>query len=254
MTAQGPLPRALCFFGGAFPRSALYTCGLTERPPAGGGARPAKAGEGGRSLAPRMDQSMALHLDSDRPMKLLHWAYFYKARILEMLKRHDEAIGAFRDALAADPQFGLAASCQGHLHASLGQPALAVRSFLEALRIAPNDAVAWFNLGFVYQQQKQHADAIAAFQNAVRLKPDIDRAWFGMGLSHAALGRHDEAAKALEKAASLQPMNPHAWYSLGMAYHTLRNQDKVRQIIEQLSRFDPKMTQRLMQDTGTKAS
>ena len=75
-----------------------------------------------------------------------------------------------------------------------------------------------------------------------------------MGLSQAALGRHDEAAKALEKAASLQPMNPHAWYSLGMAYHTLRNQDKVRQIIEQLSRFDPKMTQRLMQDTGTKAS
>ena len=109
-------------------------------------------------------------------MKLLHWAYFYKARILEMFKQHDGAVGAFRDALAANPQFGLAASCLGHLHASIGQPALAGRNFLVALQIDPNDAVAWFNLGFVYQQQRQQEYAIAAFPNAVRRRPDIDGA------------------------------------------------------------------------------
>ena len=188
-------------------------------------------------------------------MKLLHWAYFYKARILVIVKQNSAAIGAFEAALAANPNFGLAAGCLGHLYAAMGQPGRAERCFLDALRIDPDDAISWFNLGFVQQQQQQqHEKAISAFQNAVRLKPLIDRAWFGMGIAFAALGRHAEAAKALEEAAALQPMNPHAWYNLGMAYHTLENQQKVRQIIDHLNGFDPKMKQRLMQDTGTRGA
>ena len=45
-------------------------------------------------------------------------------------------------------------------------------------------------------------------------------------------------------------MNPHAWYQLGMAYHTLRNPEKVNEVVMHLLRFDPKMTRRLILDTG----
>ena len=64
------------------------------------------------------------------------------------------------------------------------------------------------------------------------------------------MGRHEEAAQALEQAANLQPMNPHAWYALGMAHHTLGDAAKVKYVALHLVRFDPRMTRRLIQDSG----
>ena len=68
--------------------------------------------------------------------------------------------------------------------------------------------------------------------------------------AHAQLGQHREAAEALEQAAKLQPMNPHAWYQLGMALHTLGNTARFEQAVMHLLRFDPKMTRRLIVDSG----
>jgi tetratricopeptide (TPR) repeat protein len=183
-------------------------------------------------------------------MSFRRWVHFYQARFFVLLKQDARAINAYQLALEADKDFGLAASCLGHLYASQGQTQLAERYFLGALRIAPDDAVTHFNLGFIYETQKKYEEAVTAFQTAVRLKPKIDRAWYGLGLAYTAQGRLEAAAEAFENAATLQPMNPHAWYNLGMTYYTLRNQDKVSEIIGHLNRFDPKMTKKLIQDTG----
>ena len=56
--------------------------------------------------------------------------------------------------------------------------------------------------------------------------------------------------EALEQAATLQPMNHHAWYQLGMAHHTTGNTARFEQVVMHLLRFDPKMTRRLIVDTG----
>ena len=183
-------------------------------------------------------------------MQYQHWIQFYRARVLLLFKKDAEAVEAFKAALAAKPDFGLAASCLGHHFASRHQAHLAEQWFLEALRIDPTDAIAQFNLGYHYERQKAFAKAVAAFQAAIDLKPKLDQAWYGMGLALAAQNQHEAAAKALEKAAELQPMNPHAWYAMGMAYHTMGNKAKVDEIVAHLGRFDPKMTQQLMRETG----
>jgi len=118
------------------------------------------------------------------------------------------------------------------------------------LRADPANAVAHFNLGYTLDKRGDFAKAIAEFGEAIRLNPKIDRAWYGMGLSHAALGQHGEAAKALHEAATLQPMNPHAWYQLGMAYRTLNQPEKMDEVVKHLLRFDPRMTRRLIVDSG----
>ena len=132
-------------------------------------------------------------------MKFEQWKHFYRARLFLLLKQDAKAIDGFKMALAANPEFGLAASCLGHLYASRGQVHLAEQSFLEALRINPKDAVSHFNLGFNYERQKQYAKAIDCFKAAIEIRPKIDRAWYGMGLAYAALNQHDAAAKALEQ-------------------------------------------------------
>ncbi|MGH9576167.1 MAG: tetratricopeptide repeat protein, partial [Terriglobales bacterium] len=118
------------------------------------------------------------------------------------------------------------------------------------LQSDPGNAVAQFNLGYTLDKRGRLEQAIAEFREATRMRPGLDRAWYGLGLAQAALGRHREAAAALHEAATLQPMNPHAWYALGMAHHALGEATKLKEVALHLVRFDPKMTRRLIQDSG----
>jgi tetratricopeptide (TPR) repeat protein len=82
------------------------------------------------------------------------------------------------------------------------------------------------------------------------LDPTIDRAWFGMGLAFVVLKQDTQAINAFREAAKLQPMSPYPKYKMGMAYHRLNQTDKVADVIQQLNEFDPKMTKKLIDDTG----
>ena len=137
-----------------------------------------------------------------------------------------------------------------YLLASQARSGEAEALFRRALRSDPNNAATHFNLGFALGKLGRHADAVVALREATRLRPGLDRAWYGLGMAQAALGRHAEAAAALHEAASLQPMNPHAWYALGMAHHTLGDAARVKEVALHLVRFDPRMTRRLIRESG----
>jgi tetratricopeptide (TPR) repeat protein len=179
-----------------------------------------------------------------------HWQYYLRGRFLETFGRRAAAVDAYREALRIAPAFTRAANRAAYLLASLEQYDEAERHFRLALRSDPGNAVTHFNLGYTLDKHGRHGDAVAEFLEATRLRPGLDRAWYGLGLSHAALGQHKEAAAALQEASTLQPMNPHAWYALGMAHHSLGDAAKLKQVALHLLRFDPKMTRRLVQDSG----
>lgn len=183
-------------------------------------------------------------------MKLDHWIYFYRGRILQRLGRSHSAERAYRLALHCNPRFARAACALGHLYADRLLYAQAEHWLVEGSRLDPKNPGILFNLGFVRDKMGDPERAIEAFAQAVRIDPKFDRAWYGLGLCYATLGRHQEAAGALEEAAALQPANPFAWYQLGMAYHMLREADKVKEVIEHLYRFNPRMTRKLIRDTG----
>lgn len=183
-------------------------------------------------------------------MNIQAWRHFYRGRVLERFGQSDAAVEAYGLALRFDPRFARAANALGYLYAGRKRYLEAERWLAEGARLMAVNAGVWFNLGFVREALGRPEHAIEAFAEAVRLDPLLDRAWYGMGMCHASLGRHEEAAKALEEAATLQPMNPYAWYQLGMAHHALHNPDKIKEVIEYLFRFDPKMTRKLIQDTG----
>lgn len=63
-----------------------------------------------------------------------HKIYYYLARFYLALRRYDEAVAAYRAALAADPRFALAASL-GFLYATRSRYREAVTALREALAI-----------------------------------------------------------------------------------------------------------------------
>jgi tetratricopeptide (TPR) repeat protein len=179
-----------------------------------------------------------------------HWQYYLRGRLLELFGLKPQAIAAYSAAIRAKRDFLRPPNRIAYLLASQERFAEAEPYFEAVLRADPGNAVAHFNLGYTHDKRGQYDKAIHEFREATRLNPKIDRAWYGQGLAHAKLGQHREAAEALEQAATLQPMNHHAWYQLGMALHTTGNTDRFEQVVMHLLRFDPKMTRRLIQDTG----
>lgn len=181
-------------------------------------------------------------------MNFDQWRAYLRGRFLERLKRDDEAMQAYHEALRANPRFAKAARCLGYLHANKKRHRDAEDYFLLALRLAP-DADTWYNLGFIRDQEGRREQAIEAFREAVRLDRRHDRAWYGLGLAHAHLGQHREAVDAFEHAAQLEPRNPHIWYALGMAQHHCHEPEKVTAVAKRLVQFNLHLTRHLIQET-----
>ena len=179
-----------------------------------------------------------------------HWQYYLRGRLLELFGLKPQAIAAYAEAARVKPDFLRPTNRIAYLLASQERYAEAEPYFRAVLRADPRNAVAHFNLGYTLEKRGQFDKAVLEFREATRLNPKLDRAWYGLGLAHAELRQHHEAAKALEQAATLQQMNPHAWYQLRMALHLTGNTERFEQVALHLLRFDPKMTRRLIVDSG----
>lgn len=179
-----------------------------------------------------------------------YWRSYLRGRVLEALGIKSAAIDAYGEALQARPDFARAAARAAYLLASQERFGEAEPLFRRALRAEPGNAATHFNLGYALGKLGRHEQAVAPLREATRLRPGLDRAWYGLGMAQAALGRHAEAAAALHEAATLQPMNPHAWYALGMAHHALGDAARVKEVALHLVRFDPRMTRRLIRESG----
>ena len=132
-----------------------------------------------------------------------------RGNLLFGLERHDEALTAWRRALAQAPEPGAAFS----LHTSMGRAEwaktgsadAAARHYERALAINPRDATALGNLASLRIAQQRHQDALALFQRALEQAPDAAGLHAGRGYALYAVGQADAAIASLERALALDP-------------------------------------------------
>ena len=132
-----------------------------------------------------------------------------RGNLLFGLERHDEALTAWRRALAQAPEPGAAFS----LHTSMGRAEwaktgsadAAARHYERALAIKPRDATTLGNLASLRIAQQRHQDALALFQRALEQAPDAAGLHAGRGYALYAVGQADAAIASLERALALDP-------------------------------------------------
>ncbi len=88
-------------------------------------------------------------------------------------KRLDDAAEAFREAVAASPQFAEAHNDLGLALAGQGKAMEALEAFRRALELQPDHAIAWNNLGTLWLSLGNYAEALPCFEKAVALAPHL---------------------------------------------------------------------------------
>jgi cytochrome c-type biogenesis protein CcmH/NrfG len=161
------------------------------------------------------------------------------------LKRYDDAIDAYNQGLRINPEYAGAWNNLGVIYGELKRYDDAIDAYRKAVRIDPKYAFAWYNFGFIYTSLKRYNDAIEAFRQALRINPELAEAWYNLGIAYGGLNRHNDAIEAFRQAIRINPEYAAAWGNLGYAYSLSGNRTAALEVVKELRRLDPAQADKL---------
>jgi len=155
------------------------------------------------------------------------------------LKRYEEALAAYDQALRLDPNKARAYGNKGNALANLKRYEEALAVFDQALRLDPNYALTYYNKGITLASLKRYEEALAAFDQALRLDPNYAPAYGNKGTVLANLKRYEEALAAYDQVLRLDPNNALAYGNKGLALANLKRYEEALVAFDQALRLDP---------------
>jgi len=184
-------------------------------------------------LVSRAAAQAAAGADADKANAVLR-EQFAKANQLSQEGKHDEAIAAYQQVLASNPQIAEAHYNIGFLNSQKKDWAAAEAAYLKALEVRPGYGEAIAALARVYQDSGQPARAAELLAKAAADNPKDAKVQFNLGVFHLNSGRAEEAAAAFQKAGEADPTNAEVHYYLG----TLAvGQNKIPEAIASLEKY-----------------
>jgi len=90
----------------------------------------------------------------------------------------------------------------------------AIEAYRQALRINPRYVKAWNSLGGAYYDLKRYDDAIDAYRQAVRIDPENAIAWTNLGLAYLSSGNRTAALDVVQKLRRLDPARADKLFNL----------------------------------------
>ena len=135
---------------------------------------------------------------------------------------------------------------QGLRYYDRGRWQEAIVAFSDAIAINPNYAVAYFGLGVTYSRLDNWEEALTYFMKTIELSPTFAHGYLGLGITYNILGFNIKAMKALKKAVLIDPLFAQARHALALCY--LRNGDRASALEEYeiLRDLDPDLADQLI--------
>jgi tetratricopeptide (TPR) repeat protein len=155
--------------------------------------------------------------------------------------RYEEAIRAYQRAIDLDPKDAAPWNGLGNIYYDLGHHDKAIEAYQQAIALDPNDAIPRNNLGNIYRSVSQYDEAIQNYQQAIALDPKFAAPWNGLGNVYRELGRYDEAIQAYQKAIALDPKSAYPWNGLGNVYADLGRYEEAIQAYRRAITLDLKL-------------
>jgi len=127
------------------------------------------------------------------------------------------AVAAYRAALAANPDYASACSNLGAALFTQGEVDAALDWYRRAIELRPDHADAHYNLGKALHEQGDAVSALDCYRRATTLDPSHASAWNNQGIALRDLGRPDDAVEAYRRALERRPDAAEIRYNRAMA-------------------------------------
>lgn len=151
-----------------------------------------------------------LEENADQPPGALKQAQFLLAR-----GEKDKAELWIRKAADWDRSSAYAQFMKGRVLNLLGKNMEALGAFQEAQRLEPENADYAYSLGLLNAELNRSREALELLKKTVQLDPSFGRAWYNLGLAYAQSGDVEPALRALAKAEILLADSPEPAYAIG---------------------------------------
>ena len=158
----------------------------------------------------------AIQQDGNNPLY-----YISRGLALHGLKRLDEAIVAYDQAIALKPDIAEALVNRGLVLEEQERFEEALEGYDRAIALKSDFAVAWLNRGNALQRLGRFAEALESYDRAIALMPDLAETYYNRGDSLKDLGRLDEATSSYDRALTLMPDLPELFFNRGEASRKL---------------------------------
>jgi tetratricopeptide (TPR) repeat protein len=165
----------------------------------------------GRFVEAEREYGLALAAQPD-----LYEAMLGRARTLDALDRHVDAIQSFESCIAKRPADWRGYNFLGRIHFDHGDYARALIPWMRVTELVPDNARAASNLGSTLYRLDRLEEALGAFRHSLEIQPNA-MAYTNLGTTLFFLERYAEAAEAFEKSVAMTPAMPTAWGNLGNA-------------------------------------
>src|SRR5512143_3548776 len=116
-------------------------------------------------------------------------------------RRYQQAIAAYRQALAVNPGMVDALNALGAAYAESGNLVLARVQFETALKLQPGSTYTYNNLGFVNYLAGDYPGAVAAYKQALRLDAGNEKARENLVQTYVSMGEGEQIARTALPAA-----------------------------------------------------
>ncbi len=137
--------------------------------------------------------------------------YLRAGDLWNQAKRPEQAIQAYRKAVATDPSRMDAYLRLGHVYRGLKAYEEAAAWYRRAAQVAPQRYEPLYYLGILYREQRLYAQALRYFDQALALRPKAAGILYNKALTLAAMDRRPEAVAVLAQAIEAHSNPPQGW-------------------------------------------
>lgn len=142
-------------------------------------------------------------------------SWYLLAAVNQHLGRLDDAITAYRQVLALQPQHADALYYLGNVLRDRSQRDEAAQCYRQAIAVQPDHIEAHCNLGSILEQTKDYTSAADCYRTALQLDPNRAELHYNLGNALQELGQLDEATRCYRRAIALRPDYAEAYNNLG---------------------------------------
>ncbi|HLZ56640.1 MAG TPA: serine/threonine-protein kinase [Ktedonosporobacter sp.] len=154
-------------------------------------------------------------------------------------REFEEALLAYEEALAIDPNYSLAYIGKGIALRNLQRYEEALSAYERAMQLAPSDPVAYNNKSLVLNNLGRYRESLIFSQRALQLNAVYPAAYVNMSYALRELQRYNEALVACDHAIELAALYTDAYDAKGIVLNALQRYNEALIAFEKAIELDP---------------